>query len=61
MDFKLFGNSLLIVSRLMDSNNCFSKVIAHVFPLWHGANTHLKTPQRQTVKSPAFFGGARTS
>lgn len=39
----------------MDSNNCFSKVIAHVVPLWHCAKTHLKTPQRQTVKSPAFL------
>ncbi|MEE6522716.1 hypothetical protein FKM82_021325 [Ascaphus truei] len=55
MDFKLFGNGLITPPRLMGSNNCFSKIIADVFPPWHCVNTHLNAPDQQNVKTPAFI------
>ena len=47
----LFGNGLITLHRFIGSNNCFSKVISHVFPLWHCVNTHLNVPDQQTTKT----------
>lgn len=33
----LLGNVFRTLSRLVSSNNCFSKTIANVFPSWHWA------------------------
>jgi len=55
MDFKLFGNVLLILPRLIASNNCFSKIIADVFLPWHCVNTHLRAADQQTSKTSAFI------
>lgn len=43
VDFKMFGIGVMSLSRLMDSNNCFSQIIADVFgiSLWLGVNTRL--------------------
>jgi len=35
----------------MGSNNCFSKIIADVFPPWHRVNTHLDAAEQQTDES----------
>lgn len=39
----MFGIGVMSLSRLMDSNNCFSQIIADVFgiSLWLGVNTRL--------------------
>jgi len=55
MDFKLFGNDLVTLSRLMGSNNCSSKIIADVFPPWHCVSTHLNALDQQTAKTSAFI------
>lgn len=36
MDFKMFGGGVISLSRLMDSNNCFSQIIAddHLSLAW---------------------------
>ena len=39
----------------MGSNNCFSKIIADVFPPWHRVNTHLNAAEQQTDKTSAFI------
>jgi len=39
----------------MGSNNCFSKIIADVFPPWHRVNTHLDAAEQQTDQTPAFI------
>jgi len=33
----------------MGSNNCFSEIIADVFPPWHRVNTHLDAAEQQTA------------
>ena len=55
MDFKLFGNGLITLPRLMGSNNCFSTIIADGLPPWHCVNTHLNAPDQQTAKTSAFI------
>lgn len=53
MDFKLFGNGLITLPRLMGTNNCFSKIIAEVeLNLW-SVLTHtivLQTRKTHTQK-----------
>ena len=39
----------------MGSNNCFSKIIADVFPPWRRVNTHLNAAEQQTDKTSAFI------
>jgi len=39
----------------MGCNNCFSKIVADVFPPWHCVNTHLNAPDQQTDKTWAFI------
>ena len=39
----------------MGSNNCFSKIIADVFPPWHRVNTHLNAAEQQTDQTSAFI------
>ena len=39
----------------MASNNCFSKIIADVFPPWHRVNTHLDAAEQQTDRTSAFI------
>ena len=55
MDFKLFRNGLRTVLRLLGSNNCFSMIIADVFPPWHCVNTYLNAPDQQIAKTLAFL------
>lgn len=52
MDFKMFGGGVISLSRLMDSNNCFSQIIADVFGicLWLGVNTRLNDPDYKCSK-----------
>jgi len=38
----------------MGSNNCFSEIIADVFPPWHCNNKHLRAPDQQIAKTFAF-------
>jgi len=37
----------------MGSNNCFSKIIADVFPPWRCVKTHLNAPDQPTDKTSA--------
>ena len=46
MDYKLFGNGPITLSRLIGSNYCFSKIIA---------DTHLNAPDLQSAKTSAFI------
>ena len=39
----------------MDSNSCFSKISADVFPLWNCINTDHNVPEMQTTKTCAFI------
>ena len=39
----------------MGSNNCFSKIIADVFPPWHRVNTHLDAAEQQTDQTSTFI------
>ena len=39
----------------MGSNDCFSKIIADVFPPWHRVNTHLDAAEQQTDRTPVFI------
>jgi len=39
----------------MGSHNCFSKIIADVFPLWNCVSTQLNAPDQQTAKTSAFI------
>jgi len=39
----------------MDRYNCFSKIIADVFPPWHCVITQLNAPDQQTDKTSAFI------
>ena len=55
MDFKLFGNGLITFPRLLGTNNCFSMIIADVFPPWHCVDTHLNAPDQQTTKTLTFI------
>ena len=54
MDNTLFRYGLIILSRLKESNNCFSKIITSLFPLQHCVNTHLNAPDQQRAKATAF-------
>lgn len=55
MDFKLYGNGLITLPKLRESNNCFPKITADVLPSWHHVNTHLNTPDQQTAKTFTFI------
>ena len=50
MDFKLDGNDLITLPRLMGSNSCFSKIIVDVFSPWIQVLIH--TWMLQTSKLP---------
>ena len=39
----------------MGSNNCFSTIIANIFPSWHCVYIHLNAPDQQTAKTLAFI------
>jgi len=51
---KHFGNGLRTLTRLMGSNNSFSKIIADAFPPWHCVKTHQEAPDQQTEKALAL-------
>lgn len=39
----------------MNSNKCFSKIIADIFLPWHHVKIHLNAPDKQTAKTYAFI------
>ena len=45
---------LKTLPRFTGSNNCFSMIIADMFPPWHCVNTHLNAPDQQPAKTLAF-------
>jgi len=38
----------------MGCNNCFSEIIADVFPPWHCVKTHLNAPEQETARMSDF-------
>lgn len=55
LNFKVFGDGLIILYRLMSSNNCLSEYMADVFASWHDGDTLLSVPEHQTDTCSAFI------
>lgn len=49
LDFNLFGNGFINIPRLTDDKSTFSKVIAHVLPLWCCVKTHQETDRNPLI------------
>ena len=54
VNFKLFGDDLIILPRL-SSNNGFSEVMADALSYRPDVDTHLNAPEDQTAKCSAFI------